>query len=92
VRPIKQLPIGEQELSIFLSEIRQKLDQGLSSAAEKILIETLTKYLHTDERRAELTQLLSYIFETQGRYRESLETIEKYDDETLLSESVWKGR
>ncbi len=76
---------GEQLAKIF-SEVEQKLTEGLSSAAEKILNQTLENYTHTPETKAKLYRLLSYTLETQGRYKESLESIEKYDDEELLGE------
>lgn len=86
VRPIKPRRLSEEKLSEVLLEIREKLNEGLSSAAEKIITETLADYAHTSENQAKLTQLLSYVYETQGRYKESLEVIERYDDEELLSE------
>ncbi len=78
--------ISEEKLTTIVTEISRKLNEGLSSAAEKIINETLKNYSPAPEQKAELTRLLSYTFETQGRYKESLETIEKYDDEELLSE------
>ena len=78
--------ISEEKLATILNEIREKLNEGLSSAAENLINATLESYAHTPGNKAHLVQLLSYTFETQGRYKESLETIEKYDDETLLSE------
>ena len=76
---------GEQLAKIF-SEVEQKLTEGLSSGAEKILNQTLANYTHTPEAKAKLYRFLSYTLETQGRYKESLESIEKYDDEELLGE------
>ena len=78
--------IPEEKLANILEEIRRKLNEGLSSAAEEIIIATLKNYSLSPEQQAELIGLLSYTFETQGRYQESLETIERYDDETLLSQ------
>jgi len=86
VRPMKQRGISDEKLATLLAEIQQKLTEGLSRAAEKIITVTLANISHTPENRAKLTQLLSYTFETQGRYKESLEVIEEYDDEKLLSE------
>ncbi len=86
VRPLKPRRISEEKLAEIISETRDKLNGGLSSAAEKIIRETLADYLHSSENQAKLTQLLSYTLETQGRYKESLEIIEQYDSEELLSE------
>lgn len=78
--------LSEEYLAKTFAEIQQKLTEGLSSAAEKIINQTLENYSHTPENKAKLYQLLSYTLETQGRYKESLEVIEKYDDESLLDE------
>ncbi len=86
VRLLKSRRISEDKLAEILLTVREKLTEGLSGAAEKIILETFADYQHTSENQAKLTQLLSYTYETQGRYRESLETIEKYDEEELLSE------
>ena len=86
VRPRTSRKISEGKFIGITSEIRRKLSEGLSSAAEKIIRETLTDFSHTAENQAELTHLLAYTLETQGRYKESLEVIEQYDDEKLLSE------
>ncbi len=86
VRPIKSKRLSEEKFSEILLQIREKLNEGLSSAAEKIIVEMLAQYSHTSENQAKLTQLLAYAYETQGRYKESLEVIERYDDEELLSE------
>jgi hydrogenase-4 transcriptional activator len=82
----QQRGIPEERLTAILREVRQKLNEGLSSAAEKLIVAALRDYSHTPDHEAELTQLLSYTFETQGRYAEALAAIEKYDDEELLSE------
>jgi hydrogenase-4 transcriptional activator len=85
-RSAKPRGISEEKMAAIIDEIRRNLDEGLSSAAEKIIVETLAGYTHTSENQAKLTQLLSYTYETQGRYKDALETIERYDDEQLLSE------
>lgn len=80
----RRIVISEETLSVIFEEIRQQVDKGFSTAARQIVIDTLENYLHTAETQAKLTALLSYILETLGRYQESLEIIEKYDDEELL--------
>ena len=85
-RLTKKRFISDESLSAMMVKAGQKLDAGLSSETEKIILAALENYSHTPAGRAELTCLLSLTLETQGRYQESLETIEKYDDEILLSE------
>ena len=77
--------ISTENLAKILAGVQEKLTEGLSSAAEKILNQTLANFTHTPENQARIHQLLSYTLETQGRYKESLEVIEKYDDEELLN-------
>ena len=86
VRLPKPKRISEEKFTEITAQVREKLDEGLSGAAEKIIAETLADYQQTSENQARLTQLLAYTYETQGRYQDSLATIEKYDDEELLSE------
>ncbi len=80
-RPIQ---ISEEYLVKILAEVRGKLTEGLSGAAEKLISNTLANYSHTPNNQAKLHQLLSYTYETQGQYKESLEVIEIYDDEEIL--------
>jgi DNA-binding NtrC family response regulator/tetratricopeptide (TPR) repeat protein len=82
----KSKNISGEVLTKIFAEVQQKLTEGLSSAAEKILNQTLSNYTHAPNAKAKLYRLLSYTLETQGRYKESLESIEKYDDEELLGE------
>jgi tetratricopeptide (TPR) repeat protein len=77
--------ISSEKLSEVTDKIRAKLDEGLSSAAEKIITETLSDYSHAPESEAKLLRMLSYTFETQGNYKESLSVIEKYNDEENIS-------
>ena len=84
VRVRKLRSISDESLAKVFAEVQQKLTEGLSSAAEKILNQTIKTYSHTPETLGKLHRLLSYTLETQGRYKESLEIIEKYDDEELL--------
>ena len=86
LRAAKLRAISPEKYGAILEEVRRKLDKGLSSAAEEIITRTLENFSHLPEQQAELTELLSYTFETQGRYPESLAAIQRYDDETLLSQ------
>ena len=84
VRVRRLIQISEDYLEKILAEVRGKLTEGLSSAAEKLISATLENYSHTSNNQAKLCQLLAYALETQGQYKESLQIIEKYDDEELL--------
>ncbi|MCW5962350.1 MAG: sigma 54-interacting transcriptional regulator [Pyrinomonadaceae bacterium] len=75
----------EERYVEMFSDVSRKLDDGLSKAAEKILENTLSNFSHSPNNEAKLNKLLSYTYETQGNYARSLETIEKYDDEEILS-------
>ena len=86
VRAKRQRFMSEENLNAVADEIRRQIDKGFSGAAQQIITATMENHLHAAENRAKLACLLSYTFETQGRYKESLETIEKYDDEKLLGE------
>ncbi|MDQ6787611.1 MAG: sigma 54-interacting transcriptional regulator [Acidobacteriota bacterium] len=81
----RQRSIPSEKLSEITAKIRAKLDEGLSSAAEKIITETLSNYSHTPDSEAKLLRLLSYAFETQGNYKESLSVVEKYNDEENIA-------
>lgn len=86
VRPAPPRHVSEENLTVILAEIRRQIDKGFSGAAQKIILAAMENYLNTPENQAKMVYLLSYTFETQGCYKESLEAIEKYDDEELLSQ------
>ncbi len=90
VRHRKLKTISDEGLAKTFAEIERKITEGFSSAAEKILNQTLAHYSHTPGNEANLYRLLSYTLETQGRYKESLEVIRKYDDAELLGETAPK--
>ena len=66
VRARRLIQISEEYLEKILAEVRSKLTEGLSSAAEKLISNTLENYSHTPNNQAKLSQLLSYTFETRG--------------------------
>ncbi|MDQ2747373.1 MAG: sigma 54-interacting transcriptional regulator [Acidobacteriota bacterium] len=86
VRAGRQRSISDEHLTVILAEIRRQIERGFSGAAQRLAASTLENYSHTTENRAHLSCLLSYAYETQGRYKESLEAIDEYDSEKLLSE------
>jgi hypothetical protein len=74
LRSRKLKSVSDEGLAKIFAEVQQKLTEGLSSAAEKILNQTLANYSHTPETQAKVYRLLSYTLETQGRYKESLKS------------------
>jgi DNA-binding NtrC family response regulator/tetratricopeptide (TPR) repeat protein len=85
VRLRKVKAISDEKLAENIAEVRRKLDEGLSGAAEKIIRDTLENYQLDAERQATLQHLLSYTLETQGRYPEALEVIAAFEDEAALA-------
>ncbi|MDM7922426.1 MAG: sigma 54-interacting transcriptional regulator [Pyrinomonadaceae bacterium] len=75
---------GEERDQVFAG-IGQKLREGRSNEAERILSEVLDSYSHGDDDLANLKRLLSFTLETVGRYRESLDAIRHYEHEDVLS-------
>ena len=71
----RQAP-SREELDALFSSIGQKLREGLSSEAERIVVE--------DDDLASLKRLHSFTLETVGRYKESLEAIRPYEDRENL--------
>ena len=67
---------------LFLS-VGQYLREGQSSKAERVLIDTIQKYDHGDDDLANLKRLQAFTLETIGRYKESLETLQPYEDEDM---------
>ena len=67
--------ISDEKLTAVLTAVRQNLDKGLSGAAERSLVEMLEHNALSLEQQAKIQRQLSYILETQGRYKESLEAI-----------------
>lgn len=62
---------------------RQKLDEGYSSEAERILREAIETRKHSPDDSATLKRLLAYTLETLGRYKESIECLKIYEQDEL---------
>jgi transcriptional regulator with PAS, ATPase and Fis domain/predicted negative regulator of RcsB-dependent stress response len=86
LRPNGKRGLPEERLKGIFAEIEERLSEGLSGAAEKILTNMLENYSHSKDTEANFRRLLSYTYETQGLYKKALETVEKYDDEDILTE------
>ncbi len=85
-RGAKKRRMAEERLSEIFAEVRENLDRGHSSKAESLLRDALENHTHSKEDEARLTRYLSFTLETLGRYRESLEVIDRYDNEDLIGE------
>jgi DNA-binding NtrC family response regulator/tetratricopeptide (TPR) repeat protein len=80
----RQQPISAEELDAIFSGIGQKLREGKSSEAERVLTNAIERHRHDPDDLANLKRLLAFTFETVGRYKESLDTIRPYEDEEVL--------
>lgn len=86
MRSAKLRIISDENFHELLEKVRQSLDKGFSGEAEKSLVQTLEKNLLNLEQQAKLQRLLSYTLETKGTYKESLESLEYFDDDAVLSQ------
>ncbi len=77
--------MSHDSIDAVFRSVGQKLREGLSGEAEKILIKTIDGFNHTPDNLANLKRLLSFTLETAGRYKESLETILAFADEENIS-------
>jgi hydrogenase-4 transcriptional activator len=80
---VRRMP--KEKLDQVFSAVGQKLRDGLSKEAEKLLTETIERYTHPPDIFAHLKRLLSFTLETVGRYNESLEILKPFEDEEMLS-------
>jgi len=77
--------VSDEKLDAVFSDVGQKLREGHSSDAEKLLIKTIEGYTHAPDHFANLKRLLSFTLETAGRYKESLEAVKPFEDEENLA-------
>src|SRR5438093_1483543 len=75
--------ISHDKMDGLFASIGQKLREGLSGEAERILSKTIDELAHTPDDLANLKRLLSFTLETTGRYKESLEAVETYENEEV---------
>ena len=85
MRSSKLKNISDEHLNELLTKVRQNLDRGFSGEAQKSLVQMLENSAVTLEQQAKIQRLLSYTLETQGRYKESLEAVIYFEDETVLA-------
>ena len=81
---VRQRTISADELDAIFSGIGQKLREGKSSEAERVLTEVIERQGLSQDDLANLKRLLAFTFETVGRYKASLEAIKPYEDEEVL--------
>ena len=62
----------------------QKLTEGFSAEAERILRDAVENRTHAADDLANLKRLLAYTLETLGRYKEAIEIIRLYETEEVL--------
>ena len=68
----------------IIQTVKDKLTEGFSAEAERILREAVETRKHAPDDLADLKRLLAYTLETLGRYKESIEAIRIYEtDENL---------
>ncbi|MBP6002430.1 MAG: sigma 54-interacting transcriptional regulator [Pyrinomonadaceae bacterium] len=77
--------ISDERLDLIFADVGQKLREGHSSLAEKLLTTTIAGYAHTPDHFANLKRLLSFTLETAGRYSESLDAVKPFEDEENLA-------
>jgi len=83
--PVAARSISRESIDALFQSVGQKLREGLSGEAEKLLTEAIERHDHTPDDLANLKRLLSFTLETTGRYKESLETIRSVADEDNLA-------
>lgn len=82
--PMRHLSVDKTD-ELFAS-IGQKLREGLSGEAQKIVDKATSTIAFTPDKFAHLKRLLSFTLETTGRYKESLEAVKPFEDEDNLSQ------
>lgn len=73
--------IAPESVDAVFRNVGQRLREGLSGEAEKILNRTIEGYDHKPCDLANLKRLLSFTLETTGRYKEALEVVRPYETE-----------
>ena len=71
-------------METVFTTVGQKLTEGFSSEAEKLLVDTIENYAHTPDDLAELKRLLSFTLETLGRYQDAFDAISAFENEKKL--------
>ncbi len=77
--------LSPERIDGLFASIGQKLREGLSGEAEKVIDKATSSIAFTPDQFAHLKRLLSFTLETIGRYKESLEAVRPFEDEENLS-------
>lgn len=75
-------PITRDRLDELFRSIGQHLREGRSAAAETTIRQALSTYQLSADEIAHLKRLLSFTLETIGRYKESLDSVIEFEDES----------
>lgn len=79
--------ISDERIDGILNQAKELLNEGLSGAAVKILLDTHAKYdIGNKNKFTRLVALLSYAFETLGDYDESLNILQVYENESEIDD------
>lgn len=77
--------LSPEKIDELFASIGQKLREGLSGEAEKIIERATATVAFTPDQFAHLKRLLSFTLETIGRYKEGLDAIKPFEDEENLA-------
>ena len=78
--------LSDEKTDELFASIGQKLREGLSGEAEKIIGKATAAFAFSPDQFAHLKRLLSFTLETTGRYKESLEAVKPFENEENLSQ------
>src|ERR1041384_6682295 len=81
-RKLKQ--IEREDLNRFYEQIQEKLDLGLSVAAQEQIEQIFNTYNLKIQDTATLHSFLSLALEMRGKYQDALEAVRTYEDDDLL--------
>ena len=75
---------AKEDSAEIIKLAEQKLTEGFSAEAERILREAIKIQSNLPDDTANLKRLLAYTLETLGRYKEAIEIIRVYETEEIL--------
>lgn len=78
--------VSREQLVKFYEEIQEKLDLGLSSAAEEQIEQIFSAFNLKIQDTATLHSLLSLSLEMRAKTQDALEVVQRYEDDDLLEE------
>jgi transcriptional regulator with GAF, ATPase, and Fis domain/tetratricopeptide (TPR) repeat protein len=78
--------LTDEQLDEIFASTGEELRNGRSSRAEEIIVNALDNNILSADAFANLKRLLSFTLETVGRYKESLEAVQPFEDEENLGQ------